>query len=89
MNEEILTVSDLMKILQCGRTTASKKLQEIKRVSNRLKIKGKCHRLDYELWVANSKEINQNNLNEKLKPILNDLVISLKRTTNLLEKLME
>ena len=87
--KEVLGLTELQELLGCGRSLASQKLQEIKKISDTLNIRGKCHRLDYELWISKNKEVNNDNVNEKMKPVLTDLIFSLKRTTNLLEKLLD
>lgn len=47
---QYLNVRDIMKIFDCGRDTAYKKLREIKSVSDTMRISGKITVRDYEAW---------------------------------------
>ena len=49
--KEIITVRDMMEMLDCSYDTACKRLREVKAVSNLLDLRGKVHRKDWERYL--------------------------------------
>ena len=47
---QFLDVQDIMKLFACGRGVAYKRIQEIKAVSDILRLRGKVTISDYEAW---------------------------------------
>ena len=49
--KEIITIQDMMEMLGCCYTTASRRIREVKAFSNVLNLSGKIHRKDWEAYL--------------------------------------
>lgn len=52
LQKELLGVSDIQVIFNCGKSRAYKVIREIKTVSDAFHLKGKIHRRDYENYLT-------------------------------------
>ena len=49
--KEIITIQDMMEMLSCSYSTASRTIRQVKAFSNLLEISGKIHRKDWEAYL--------------------------------------
>lgn len=56
---DTITTKQLQVLLQVGEENAKKIMASIKGVSDTLRIKGICHKQDYEIWLENRKSGNR------------------------------